>query len=64
MITNVRLLSPMQLPEAEHVQLMFPERACAGPMSGAGLELLADGYSKKAREIFDRLNLALAPAKR
>jgi hypothetical protein len=64
MIANVRLLSPVQLPEAEDSQLMFPERTYAGPMSGAGLELLADGYSKKAREIFDRLNLALVPKKR
>ncbi|MDI1301934.1 MAG: hypothetical protein PSX71_08520 [bacterium] len=59
MIANVRLLSPMQLPEADDMKLIFPERAFAGPMSGSGLELFADGYYKKAQEVFNRLKTAM-----
>ena len=55
MIANIRLLAPMQLPDADDVKLLFPERAYAGPMSGSGLELLADGYNKKAQEVFNRI---------
>ena len=60
MIANVRRLSPVQLPEADDVKLMFPEVTYAGPMSGSGLELLADGYGKKGQEIFDRIKLAMS----
>ena len=60
MIANVRLLSPLQLPEAEDIRLMFPERTYAGPMSGSGLELLADGHSQKAQEVFDRIKSAMS----
>jgi tetratricopeptide (TPR) repeat protein len=61
MISNVKLLAlPVQLPDAEDVKLLFPERAYAGPMSGTGLELMADGYNKKAQEIFDRIRLSMS----
>jgi tetratricopeptide (TPR) repeat protein len=61
MIANVKLLArPVQLPDPDDVKLLFPERAYAGPMSGSGLELLADGYDKKAQEIFDRIKLAMS----
>lgn len=60
MIANVRLLSPLQLPDAEDVKLLFPERAYAGPMSGSGLELFADGYNKKAQQVFNKLKSAMS----
>lgn len=60
MIANVKLLSPVQLPDPDDVALLFPERAYAGPMSGSGLELLADGHNKKAQQIFDRIKLAMS----
>jgi tetratricopeptide (TPR) repeat protein len=60
MIANVKLLSPVQLPDPDDVALLFPARAYAGPMSGSGLELFADGHGKKAQQIFDRLRLAMA----
>lgn len=64
MISNVKLLAlPVQLPDPEDAKLLFPERAYAGPMSGSGLELLADGYGKKAQQIFDRVKLAALPRK-
>ncbi len=49
-----------QLSDTEDTKLLFPERAYAGSMSGSGLELLADGYNKKAQEIFDRLKAAMS----
>jgi tetratricopeptide (TPR) repeat protein len=62
MISNVKLLAlPVQLPDPEDVKLLFPERAYAAPMTGSGLELLADGYAKKAQQVFDRARLRMAP---
>jgi tetratricopeptide (TPR) repeat protein len=60
MIANVKLLSPAQLPDPDDIKLLFPERAYAGPMSGSGLELFADGHGKKAQKIFDRIKLAMS----
>lgn len=60
MIANVKLIAPMQLPDPDDVTLLFPERAYAGPMSGSGLELFADGHNKKAQQIFDRIKLAMS----
>lgn len=62
MISNVKLLAlPVRLPEPDDVKFLFPERAYAGPMSGSGLELLADGYAKKAQEVFSRVRLRMVP---
>lgn len=60
MIANVKLLSPVQLPDPDDVKLLFPERAYAGPMSGSGLELFVDGFDKKAQQIFDRIKAAMS----
>jgi hypothetical protein len=61
MIANVKLLAPMQLPDPDDVALLFfPERAYAGPMSGSGLELFADGHGKKAQQIFDRIKTSMS----
>ncbi len=48
-----------QLSNTEDVKLLFPGRAYPGSMSGSGLELLADGYNKKAQEVFDRITSAM-----
>lgn len=64
MIDNVKLLArPVQLPEPDDVKLLFPERAYAGPMSGSALELLADGYARKAQQVFDKIKLASRKAR-
>lgn len=60
MIANVKLLAPMQYPGPDDTELLFPQRAYAGPMSGSGLELFADGHNKKAQQIFDRIKLAMS----
>lgn len=61
MIGNVKLLAlPLQFPDPDDVKLLFPELTYAGPMSGSGLELVADGYNKKAREVFNRIKLAMS----
>ena len=61
MIANVKLLAmSVQLSNVEGTKLLFPLRAYTGPMSGPGLELLTDGYNKKAQEVFDRIKLAMS----